>query len=63
MGDFIPLTQLNFSKDNNKQNIIEETYNKCKKQSNLPKEEMINYVKNIYKPFSPEEISKKYLNY
>ena len=27
--------------------------------SNLPKEEMKNYVKNIYKPFSADEISIK----
>ena len=60
MGDFIAFNAaIELLKDNNKQNIIEDTYNKCKKQSNLPKEEMINYVKNIYKPFSPEEISIK----
>jgi len=60
MGDFIAFNAaIELLKDNNKQNIIKETYNKCKKQSNLPKEEMINYVKNIYKPFSPEEISIK----
>jgi len=60
MGDFIAFNAaIELLKDNNKQNIIEETYNNCKKQSNLPKEEMINYVKNIYKPFSPQEISIK----
>ena len=60
MGDFIAFNAaIELLKDNNKQNIIEETYNKCKEQSNLPKEEMINYVKNIYKPFSPQEISIK----
>ena len=60
MGDFIAFNAaIELLKDNNKQNIIEDTYNNCKKQSTLPKEEMINYVKNIYEPFSPEEISIK----
>lgn len=39
--------------------VIETVYQKCKEQENLPKEEMINYVKDIYKPFTYEEISGK----
>ena len=34
-------------------------YEKCKAQQNLPKEEVVNYVKDIYRPFSDEEISRK----
>jgi len=39
--------------------IINEVYKKCKAQDHLPHSEMKNYVKLIYKAFSPEEISKK----
>jgi len=46
-------------KDNNKQEVIQDVYEKCKTQINLPKEEMKNYVKEIYAPFSAEEISSK----
>ncbi|MDR1368778.1 MAG: amidophosphoribosyltransferase [Dysgonamonadaceae bacterium] len=41
------------------QEIIDETYRKCKAQQGLPKEEITNYVKDIYKPFTAEEISEK----
>ena len=41
------------------QHVISDTYQKCKAQEGLPKEEIINYVKDIYKPFSAEEISQK----
>lgn len=46
-------------KDHGKEGIIQDVYKKCKEQENLPKEEMVNYVCEIYKPFSPEEISEK----
>jgi amidophosphoribosyltransferase len=39
--------------------IIDETYRKCKAQVDLPKEQVINYVKDIYKPFTAEEIAAK----
>jgi len=39
--------------------VIDEVYRKCKEQQHLPKEEMVNYVKEIYKPFSDELISAK----
>ncbi len=39
--------------------VIKRAYNKSKDQENLPKEKMINYVKEIYAPFTDEEISLK----
>ena len=39
--------------------IIKEVYKKCKEQENLPKEEIVNYVKEIYRPFTDEQISAK----
>lgn len=46
-------------KENGQENIITEVYKKCKSQENLPKEEIQNYVKEIYEPFTTEEISSK----
>ncbi|MCL2650777.1 MAG: amidophosphoribosyltransferase [Candidatus Azobacteroides sp.] len=39
--------------------IIDEVYQQSKAQEFLPKEQIINYVKEIYKPFSALEISRK----
>lgn len=41
------------------QKVIDETYQLCKKQESLPIEMVENHVKDIYKPFTAEEISKK----
>ncbi len=46
-------------KDTNREQIIYRVYQKCKAQENLPKEEMQNYVKEIYAPFSDDDISCK----
>ena len=39
--------------------LIEDTYNKCKDELKKPKAEMKNCVRDIYKPFSVDEINKK----
>ena len=39
--------------------VIANVYSKCKAQLKLPKEDMVNHVKEIYAPFSDEEISAK----
>jgi len=60
LGDFVAFqAAIALLKEQGKENIIEETYQKCKAQENLPKEEVINHVRTIYAPFSAEEISKK----
>ena len=46
-------------KDTNQEQVIQDVYRKCKEQENLPKEEIVNYVKEIYKPFKAEEVSAK----
>jgi amidophosphoribosyltransferase len=46
-------------KETGKQSIIDEVYEKSKAQELLPKEEVINYVTDIYKPFTNEEVSAK----
>ncbi len=60
MGDFIAFNAaVELLKDTKQEHLLTETYNKCKSQVHLPKEEMVNYVQDIYKPFSAEEISVK----
>ena len=60
MGDFIAFAAtVELLKDNNKVDVLESVYKKCKEQENLPKEQIVNYVKEIYKPFTAEEISNK----
>lgn len=39
--------------------IIDEVYQKSTAQKDKPKEEIVNYVKDLYAPFSDEEISEK----
>jgi amidophosphoribosyltransferase len=46
-------------KETGRSYIIDEVYRKCKDQQYLLKEEIINYVKEIYRPFTDEEISAK----
>jgi amidophosphoribosyltransferase len=46
-------------RESGQQALIDRIYNKCKQQENLPKEEMVNYVQEIYQNFTVEEISSK----
>lgn len=39
--------------------VLASAYRKCKAQQNLPKEKMVNYVKDVYAPFTDGEISAK----
>lgn len=46
-------------KERGTESILENVYKLCKAQENPPKEEVVNYVRQIYKPFTAEEISDK----
>ncbi|MEX2483329.1 MAG: amidophosphoribosyltransferase [Brumimicrobium sp.] len=60
MGDFIAFeAAIELLKENGKAFIIDEVYRKCKEQELKPKEQIKNYVKEIYDPFSADEISAK----
>lgn len=60
LGDFVAFrAAIELLKERKMENIIDEVYEKCKSQQYLPKEEIINYVKHIYKPFTANEISDK----
>lgn len=39
--------------------VADSVYRKCKEQDSLPKEEIKNYAKEIYAPFTDEEVSAK----
>jgi amidophosphoribosyltransferase len=60
MGEFIAFNAaIALLKESGQEHIIEEVYRKSKAQENLPKEEIVNYVKEIYAPFTDEQISVK----
>ncbi len=60
LGDFIAFrAAVELLRESGNESIINDVYKKSKKQENLPKENIINYVKEIYEPFSAEEISAK----
>ena len=46
-------------RDRGLQDRLKNIYKKCKAQENFPKEQVINYVREVYKPFTTEEISEK----
>ena len=50
---------LELHKERGSDHIIKEVYEKCKSQVDLEDSQVINYVKEIYVPFSEEEISAK----
>jgi len=60
LSDFVAFqAAIELLKENGKQSVINEVYNISKEQQNKPKEEIVNYIKLIYKPFTADEISEK----
>ena len=60
LGDFIAFqAAVQLLKDNFKDNLLDELYEKAKAQEDLPKEQIVNVVKEIYEPFTAEQISAK----
>lgn len=60
LGDFIAFNAaIALLKENGQAGLIDEVYHKSKAQENKPKEEIVNYVKEIYAPFTDEQISGK----
>jgi len=58
--DFIAFkAAIELLKDTHQEGIINEVYIKSKNQENLPKEKIINFVKEIYRPFTASQISEK----
>ena len=60
MDEFIAFrAAIELLKDRKQEHIIDDVYAKSKAQCELPVNEMVNYVKEIYAPFADEEISEK----
>jgi len=60
LGDFVAFkATIDLLKETHQEKIINEVYKKCKAQQNLPKEEVVNFVKDIYRPFTARQISDK----
>lgn len=60
MSEFIAFkAAIELLKESGKESIINEVYKKSKAQQGKPKEEIVNYVREIYEPFTNELISKK----
>lgn len=60
IGDFIAFkAALALLRDRNQYHIVDEVYVKSMEQRGNPDSEIVNFVKEIYAPFTREEISKK----
>lgn len=60
MGDFIAFeAAIQLLKDRGMEDRIQHVYQRCLSQIHLPKEQIVNHVKDIYSPFTDQEISDK----
>ncbi len=60
MKEFVAFQALvELLKENGKEHLLEEAYQRCKAQQHLPKEQIKNEVKALYDEFPYEKISKK----
>ncbi|MCH1534278.1 MAG: amidophosphoribosyltransferase [Schleiferiaceae bacterium] len=60
MGDFVAFrAAISLLKERGQESLIQTVYEKCKAQVHLADDEVQNFVKEIYEPFKPQEISDK----
>lgn len=60
MGEFVAFNAaIELLKEQGKEDLIQDVYQRCKAQVNLPLDKIENFVKDIYRPFTAEQISKK----
>jgi amidophosphoribosyltransferase len=60
LTDFIAFkAAIELLKETRQEQIINEVYQKSKAQEKLPKEKVVNFVKEIYQPFTAERIAEK----
>ncbi len=60
MDEFIAFrAAIELLKERKQEHLIDDVYAKSKAQCELPANEMVNYVKEIYAPFADEDISEK----
>ncbi len=60
MGEFVAFeAAVSLLKDNGKESVLKEVYQKCRQSADMPKEHVQNFVKDIYEPFSYEQVSDR----
>ncbi|MGZ3751916.1 MAG: class II glutamine amidotransferase [Mucilaginibacter sp.] len=60
MGEFVAFeAAISLLKEMKKEDVILDVYKKCKDSASLPKEEVENYVKAIYEPFTDQQVSDR----
>jgi amidophosphoribosyltransferase len=60
LKDFVAFqAMLALLKENKKEHMLQEVYAKCKAQEHSPKEEIVNYLKDLYDQFTDDQISDK----
>jgi len=60
MGEFVAFeAAISLLKEAGKDDVIVKVYQQCKDSAALPKEDVTNYVKAIYEPFTDQEISDR----
>ncbi len=60
LGEFVAFqAAIALLKETGQEHIIEDVYRKAKEQESYPKEDIKNYVREIYAPFTAEQISSK----
>ena len=60
LGDFIAFkAAVELLKETFRENLLDEIYEKAKAQEELPKDKITNVVKEVYKPFTADQISEK----
>jgi amidophosphoribosyltransferase len=60
MGDFIAFQAcVALHKERGSMDILDSVYRKCKEQIDLPKEQVKNYIQEVYDAFSIEEVNEK----
>jgi len=60
MGEFVAFeAAVSLLKELKMENIILDVYQQCKDSAKLPKEDVTNYVKAIYEPFTDQQISDR----
>jgi amidophosphoribosyltransferase len=60
MGEFVAFeAAISLLKESGREDVILNVYQQCKDSAKLPKEDVVNYVKAIYEPFTDQEISDR----
>jgi len=60
MGEFVAFeAAISLLREQGNEDVIVGVYQKCKDSAALPKEDVVNYVKAIYEPFSDQQLSDR----